>query len=65
MISDADVAKAEAWRIARLLTQGERGLASTVMRAAEMDVMRSLLASALAGGEAEYWRMVARKLEGK
>jgi hypothetical protein len=61
--TDADAAKAEAWRVAKLLAQGDRGLASVTMHNAELDVIRKLLCLRLAGGEAEYWRMIAKELE--
>lgn len=57
-------AKDEAWRTAQgLAPEGDRLVASAIMMAAELDVMRRILSSQLHGGEAMYWRFVKQELK--
>ena len=52
-----------AWLAARALTGGNQNLASSVVRAAELAVMRRLLARLLPEGEEGYWQLVKEEIE--
>lgn len=55
---DAAAAKAKDAAYAAATERGGSGATCLLIRAAEFDVIRRLLALLLAGGEVEYWRQV-------
>lgn len=63
MSDPVDVAKSNAWFAARSVSCDNREAASVVMRTAELTVLRRLVAAQLAGGEAEYWKLVEQGIE--
>lgn len=62
MDEKAAKAREDAWSAARQLASENRLIAESLMRAAEMDVLRKIAADYLDDGEEGYWRMVEREI---